>query len=236
MEYGVKIGDYHSYGSWGLILQEISIAPPTPKVYTLPVPGSNAVLDYTDVLTGGEVKYEQREVRMKFEAADEGFSGMFRLASRISNLLHGKVQQIIFDEDPGYYYQGRCTVNYDKKNPMITAFEIVCQADPYKYAVGSSSDGWLWDTFSFRTGRIMQLDNLQVSGSRTINVQSGNMSTVPIINVLSGSLMVQHKSTTYQLVTGKNRIPEIRVNGKEEASLLFTGTGRVSIEYRGGSL
>lgn len=236
MEYGVKIGDYHSYGSWGLVLQEISISPPTPKVYILTVPGSNAVLDYTDVLTGGEVKYEQREIRMKFEAADEGFPGMFRLASRIANLIHGKVQQIIFDEDPSYYYQGRCTVNYDKKNPMITAFEIICQADPYKYAVSTSLDGWLWDTFSFRTGRIMQLDNLQVSGSRMISIQPGNMSTVPYINVISGSLTVQHKGIVHQLATGKNRIPEIRVNGAEEVPLLFTGTGRVSIEYRGGSL
>ena len=130
---GVQIGEYHTFRDWGLYLRSVDISLPQKKEYKISLPAGNGELDFSDALTGGKPKFYNRLISMNFEAetADDGV--LFLKASEIANIIHGRKEKIIFDDDRGFYYTGVCSVIFNRKNPMITSFSISVDADPFKY-------------------------------------------------------------------------------------------------------
>jgi hypothetical protein len=47
---------------------------------------------------------------------------------------------------------------------------------------------------------------------------------------------MENNGNTYTLTTGSNKFPEVMVNGDTIETFDFTGTAKVQIVYRGGSL
>lgn len=134
MYYGVQFGDFHSYKDWGLYLNEPpEISPPEPQTYYVDVPGRNGALDLTETLTGG-VAYNDRTIGFKFLTVRPR-SEWPALYHEILNDIHGKSMQIVLDEDPDYYYEGRAVV--DSWNPSMTDRmefpEIVATVRPFKW-------------------------------------------------------------------------------------------------------
>ena len=64
------------------------------------------------------------------------------------------------------------------------------------------------------------------------------MPVVPRIRAqnIVGAITMTVGSKTYQLVSGWNRFPDLKVSGASEVTLNFAGTARITIDYRGGSL
>lgn len=128
---GVIFGDKHSYRDWGLLFKSMPvISPPVPKTKLIPVPGSDAVIDLTESLTG-QVHYEPRTIQFEFitTAARERWPVIY---SDIMDALHGKRVRIIFDDDPNFYYTGRVSVDgldADKRTAVIT---MTATVEPYK--------------------------------------------------------------------------------------------------------
>ena len=86
---------------------------------------------------------------------------------------------------------------------------------------------------------ITQIDEITVDGTKTASIPAGNMYTSPVFvcrNITSSTFTVSDGTTTINLVNGSNKDPRIKVNGDEDVTLTFSGTGKVSIVYRGGSL
>ena len=106
--------------------------------------------------------------------------------------------------------------------------------EPYKYDLQSSLDDWLWDSFSFADGIIREYKNIAVDGVLTIIIPGREMHAVPVIQS-SAAMSVSYKGKSYALSAGSNKIYGISL-GPGENQLLFSGTGIVTIEYRGGSL
>ena len=72
-----------------------------------------------------------------------------------------------------------------------------------------------------------------------ITLPHGHMPTTPsfvVSNKTSGTFKVTCGSDTYDLVVGSNKIPSIMVGGDEDVTLTFTGSAKVEIVYRSGSL
>ena len=59
--------------------------------------------------------------------------------------------------------------------------------------------------------------------------------TIDVSLTGNNTMKVSYAGTTYNLSNGKNVIPAI-VTGEKDISLVFTGTGKVTVDYRGGSL
>lgn len=136
--HGVTFGTKHSYNTWGLWLKSRPvISPPTPKTKLIQVPGSNTVIDLTESLTGGEVKYEPREIRCEF-CVISGRSNWPSVYSYLLNTLHGKRMQIIMDDDPGYYYEGRVSVDQWESDEATATIVITAEVNPYKTATDGS--------------------------------------------------------------------------------------------------
>jgi len=234
---GVTFGDKHSYRDWGLILKTRPvISPPTPKTVYIDVPGSDGSLDLTESLTG-DVKFENRKITCEFNVLDarRRWSNIY---SEILDHLHGQQMNIIFDEDPTYFYTGRVQVNEwksDKKTSLIT---IEGTVEPYKLEQFGSLDRWRWDPFNFETGIIRNYGDLVVNGSLEFIIEGNRKPVVPAFVVTleeGGSMTVAFEGTTYTLVEGTNRVVNIKIKNGTNI-LTFTGNGTISIDYRGGRL
>lgn len=128
---GVTFGTKHSYREWGLILKTRPvISPPKPKTKLIEIPGSDKVIDLTEMLTGA-VHYEPRQIKCEFIVAD-GRPKWPAVYSAVLEAVHGKRLQIIMDDDPNYYYEGRVAVDEWQSEEVTSTIVITAEVDPYK--------------------------------------------------------------------------------------------------------
>lgn len=230
---GVKFDSKHSYDDFGLILSSKSVPLPKPKTESVTVPGSDGELDLSTALTDGEVKFNNRTLTFKFSLLTKSrtWEG---IKSAISNYLHGKKMKIILDVDKAFYYVGRCTVDPFSESKKGATMTIKVDAEPYKYDIQDSTEDWVWDSFNFETGIIYNLKEISVTPSTEIIIPSRRMKVVPVITV-SSAMDVVFNGVTYGLSEGDNRVLSI-IFSEGENKLTFSGTGTVTIKFRGGSL
>lgn len=213
---GVMFDNKHSFHNWRLMMRSRPIiSPPTPKTMYVDVPGANGSLDLTDTLTG-YTQYKNRKISFEFVVM-AGRAEWPAIYSEIMDALHGKVVEIVFDDDPHYFYKGRVTVgSWEAENVMTAILTMTAEVEPFKTA--------RFCDHSYR--------NLKVDGSLTVNVHGTCKPSVPSLTV-SDDMHVSFMGNTYTLTAGENTLPEIVI--RQGKNLLeFTGNGTVSIIYRGG--
>ena len=124
-------------------------------------------------------------------------------------------------------------MNQFKTNKRLATIVIDAEVDPYKLEVNSSSTPWIWDTFSFIDG-IIYLNTVNVSGSITVNLLNRRKIVSPTFTVTS-AMKVNFNGKTYDLPKGTTTVLGIRLQ-EGDNYVTFTGTGTVTIDYKGGSL
>lgn len=204
---GVTFGTLHSYNYFSLILSKRTIGNPTPKVREVDVPESDGVVDLTEYF--GEVKYSNRTLKFVFSVVNGAFDVAF---STIQNALHGKRMKITLDDDPNFYYMGRVTVNEWTSNPILQTIEVECDCEPYKYKQNKTI---VMSTIS--TSKTLTLTNLKKK-------VSPSFTTTATFTIKFGNITVSRSAGTFI-------VPEIQLEPGNN-SILFTGTGNVTIEYQ----
>ena len=218
MIYGVTLGGKHTYRDWGLLPKtRPTIAPPKVRTNYVDVPGLDGARDLSEALTG-RVGYQTRDFSAEFIVIDAR-NRWDALYSEILDTLHGQRVQIILDEDPGYAYTGRETMNAVESDRKTATISLKAVCDPYKLEITGSLDDWLWDTFNFETGIIRDYKALPCS---------------PTISA-SSAMTATFGGKEYALTAGDNRISGICITEGDNV-LTFAGNGTVSIDYRGGRL
>lgn len=230
---------YHTVDDWNLGLGNNNyIGDPEMETTYISIPGRDGLIDVSEAISGRRV-YKKRELAFELGGIhphwnwDATISGM-------RNNIEGRVCRLTLDNDAEYYWRGRVFIQgFDRFRSLGTFTLAVPNADPYKYDILSSTDPWLWDPFNFETGEIIQEEAHVIVGSDTITIPHGHMPITPDLVVsdkISGTFTVTFDGTTYELVTGSNKIPAIMVGGDDDVVLTFMGTATVQIVYRGGSL
>lgn len=191
--------------------------------------GIDGPLDLSEALTGF-MTYQNRTGSWEFYVKNHTIR-WDALLHKIANRLHGRKVAVVLEDDPGYYYVGRLEVDKLSSAPKIS---ISYNFEPYKYEITGSTDDWLWDPFSFEAGVIREYGELTVDGALTLTVAGSARPVVPTITA-SAAMTVTFDGVTYNLAAGANRIPQIRI-GEDEQVITFTGTGTVSVDFRGGWL
>ena len=238
---GVFFDDKHSFDYYKMILNSKSIPLPTPKTKKIDIPGANGSLDLSTALTGGEIKYENRDIKLIFTLLS-GSAERETIKSKIANELHGRVKKLVFDVDDGYYYIGRCTMSEFTDQKSTAKITISVDAEPYKYNLYSTTEDWKWDTFNFETGIIWTwLCNVMMSASDanplTITIPIVGMSVVPtfIISDVTQLGNVIFNGISYPLQEGKNIFPSILLTEGDNI-IKLSGKYTYSIDFRGGIL
>lgn len=237
MYHSIIIGDKNTWADWHLIPSSRPVFnPPEVKTKYIDIPGADYQLDLSTILTG-DVAYGPRTGSLEF-IVDNGHEEWYNLYSKILDALHGQIQKATLEDEPSYYYEGRFTVNQWKSDPHNSKVVIDYNVAPYKYDQFTSLEDWLWDPFSFETGIVREYKDLVVDGSLHFTIVGQRMRVTPsfIVKTDDGlGLNVSFNGTPYHLPDGTSRVVNIQtVEG--ENKLIFTGHGKVSIEYRGGRL
>lgn len=227
----VLFGDVKSHEDWGLKLETIQLSFPEAKTDQVDIPGSNGVIDLTEV--NGRVCYKNRTMTLTF-SLDDDYVEWHLLSSRIAKELHGKMIKCILPDDPNYYYEGRFSIDSKKTNDVITDIVITGDVHPFKLDVYSSSEEWLWDPFSFEDGIIRSYHDIEISGTTSVSVIGSEMPVVPKF-ICSTDMDLEFNSSVFHLSAGETTDYDI-ILSEGENQLIFTGHGTVTIEYRGGIL
>lgn len=230
---GVLFGNKHSYKDWGLLLTDRPvISPPAVKTTYVDIPGADSHLDLTEELTH-DVKYKNRDIKCSFHVLADR-KNWHNIYSNIQDYLHGQKLKIILDEDPCYYYEGRCEVDSWESSKVNSKIVIKANVEPYKNERFSSLEAWEWDSFNFETGIIRDYADIVVDGSYDLTIEGARKKVVPTF-ITTGEVSVEFDGRTYNLPAGTSKILNIIiVEGKN--ILRFKGNGVVSVEYRGGRL
>jgi len=214
---GIKFGEVHSYNDLGLILSRKEMGAPAVKSKKLDIDGADSALDLTDFF--GEPKYEDVTHRFDF-STNVPQSEFLSLFSTIKNAIHGKKKRIILDDDPLFYWWGRCYVSSFTSEKGIGTITVECECEPYKYKIDHTV--------------IAQV----VSGTHAITLQNGRKRAVPEVQVYTeggGSITVDFRGNTWTLGKGHYTLPELELT--EGANIVtVTGTGTITFTWLEGDL
>lgn len=232
---------YHTLTDWGLAIGNNDIiGTPTMETYYVDVPGADGFLDFSEANTGRRI-FKDRQVHVEL-GGKKPRNDWDIFISDIRNLIQGRTIKVILDNDPGFYWMGRAEITDFDRNRELGTFSLdIPKADPYKYNIADSTEDWLWDSFDFETGVIDEGTELTLTvsgGAQSYTIVPDAMPFVPTIYVSSiGSTGIKMTAAgeTYTLVRGNNRFADIVVNS-EDVTLTFTGSGRLTIRFRRGSL
>ncbi|WP_418968444.1 hypothetical protein [Alloscardovia omnicolens] len=239
--YGATINGKHTWRDFQLVVSNTDVVGmPEPKTIYVDIPGSSKRLDLTETLTG---KCEYGPRTLSFTLG--GISDMRAWPERLSAFtrhVHGKQVRVILDSEPEYVYVGRATVKSFERTRALGKIELNIICEPYKQDLVSTGEDWIWDPFNFESGRILDYQNIQVTGYKKVKVEGSHMDSVPSFILTSrtpGTTQERVYSARlkkyFNLSVGNNRFAEliIKPDGDE---LTFYGTYTLTIDMRGGSL
>lgn len=168
--------------------------PPSPKTYTVDIPGLNGVLDLTESLYG-DVAYGTRNQSFTFYIID--VNNYEQIRSDVYNFLHGKSFDYQMTMDPGYTYHGRFSVSGFKKDiynsNTVYSFTVSVVADPYKYKedVTRTLDGIGGKVYVFIGGRYRSLPKFEFNSKARV-IFKGKQYDMPIGTYTINDLYFEH--------------------------------------------
>lgn len=213
---GITIGTTHTYNDLGLILGKKEIGSPPVKENKVDIPGADGQMDMTDFF--GEPKYENVKHKFEFSALVSPDDSL-ALFSRVKNALHGKKYRIILDDDPAFYYVGRCHVSSYTDEKGIGTLSIECDCEPYKYKLAKTT--------------VTQA----IDGTQTIALTNGRKRAVPEVTITTESTLniVYQATNIWDLASGSYTLPELELVAGDNL-VTVTGTGSITFAWQEGDL
>lgn len=158
MYFSLTIGGANTYNRWHLIpTSRPVINPPTFKKNTIDLPGANGILDLSTALTGYPL-YDNRTGSIEFLVEPDHEETWQYIYTDIMESVHGKDLVTTMEEDPGWYYDGRWTVNQWKSDKRYSLITLDYDLKPYKRRQWGVRADWLWDPFDFLNGIVTLRD------------------------------------------------------------------------------
>ncbi|MDD6142753.1 MAG: hypothetical protein PUD16_04550 [bacterium] len=196
-----------------LILSEKEIGAPHVKTKLIEIEGADGSIDLTDFF--GEPKYGDVTHRFTFSTIVPR-SDFLTQYSRIKNALHGRKLRIVLDDDPGYYYVGRCHVSSFTNEKNIGKISIDCECEPYKYKAQQT------------------VVSVTLNGTQAISLTNSRKRAVPTITA-SAPMTIVFGGGSWAKGSGTFTIPELElVEGENYVTV--TGTGDISFAWTEGDL
>lgn len=231
--HSITIGDKNTWDNWHLVpTSRPYVAPPSIKTHYVDIPGGDSQLDLTTALAGRPL-YGNRSGSWEFLVMND-YQSWELLYSDILNYLHGQAFQVVLDDDPDYYYEGRLSVGGWQSPKDWSRVTINYNLSPYKFTIeGTTGDNWIWNTFNFETDVIQNYKDIQINGSGKVTVVSKKMSVISEIITTASGMKVTWKGSTYNLNYGSNEMTKIKMEAGGN-DLNFTGTGKVTLVVNEG--
>lgn len=213
---GIRFGDVHSYDDLNMILSGKELGVQKVKSKKLDIEGADGSLDLTEFF--GEPRYEDVTHKFTFSTIlpQNQFISQF---TDIKNAIHGKKMRIILDDDPLFYWVGRCFVSGFTSEKGVGKVEIECDCDPYKYRLAKT------------------VVTQEVSGTQVIRLTNGKKRAVPEVTIQADASLniVFGSGNVWDLSSGSYTLPELELAHGENV-VTVTGTGTITFTWQEGDL
>ena len=213
---GILFGQFHSYRDFKLIQGKKTMGAPPTKTNVVKIEGADGVLDLTDFF--GEPKYENVTHTFDFStlAPQTEFLSLY---STIKNAIHGKKVRIVLDDDPTFYYVGRCFVSPFTNEKGVGIVNVECDCEPYKYKLDKT------------------VVTTAVNGTKTITLTNGRKRAVPEVTITTGTSLnlVFQTVNVWDLGAGSYTLPELELT-EGENHVTVTGVGNITFTWQEGDL
>ena len=166
---------------------------------------------------------------LTFDFGDGTYVEWVSISSDLRGEIHGRRLPVVIGND-SYYYDARVSVDTTKLNQQYSQVVITLDADPYKLAQKTSLDDWEWDPFDFETDVIREYKDIPVPGELVV---VGDVMPTGCIFEASAAITVTYNGNSYQILKGRSTVPDILIT-EGEHTMSFSGSGTISVEYRGG--
>lgn len=213
---GIRFGDVHSFDDLKLILTGKEMGAPAVKSKKLDIEGADSSLDLTDFF--GEPKYEDVTHRFRFQTIVPHGEFM-TLYSTIKNAIHGKKMRVILDDDPLFYWVGRCYVSGFTNEKNVGTVEVECDCEPYKYKLAKT------------------VVTQAVSGTQVISLTNGRKRAVPEVTIQTDTSLniVYQDVNIWDLGPGSYTLPELELTHGVN-TVTVTGTGTIAFSWTEGDM
>lgn len=210
---GLNIGNFHTANDWGLILNEKTITPPTPKYLKVSIDGRDGDINLSRALTG-DLHYENGSLSFRFLLVDGSHAEREEKLNEIINLVHGTEQKIILPDDIAHYYFGECTISDVRNDKVYGSFKLSVDSEPYRYSV-------------YETKRVITLSS---TATEVVLVNSGRKRLVPTIEV-TGSATIEYGTSKATLGVGTFKLADLQLP-TGNTLVKVSGSGSVTFIYR----
>lgn len=209
---GIRFDGIHSYDDLNLVLSVVEIPPAMPKTNYVDIPGGDGSVDLTEAL--GEVKFKDRECAFTFTVFPQ--DNFEEKKKAVSNLLNGKRCKIALDKDPGYYWQGRCSINEYASDKNLHKIVVGAVVAPYKLKNAQT------------------VVTVAAGSSVAKTLVNGRKTVVPTITCTATATIVLG-GNTYTLNAGTHSISNIELK-QGENRVIVTSASPVTFTYQEGDL
>ena len=185
---------------WGLKLLSIYIPMPKPKTQLVDIPGGDGSIDLTEI--NGRPAYNDRDgIELVFDIMDGDYKTWYLKYSEFADSIHGKKVKMVIDDEPDHYYMVRLELDGKKTNPVYGTITMTGTAEPFKYDLLASNEPWRWDSFSFRTGVIRTLMDIEItSTNKKVTILGAGIDNPPVFVVTQvNNLKLTYGGRTYTL-------------------------------------
>ena len=209
---GVTFGNLHSYRDLKLIIGPKEIGAPSVKKNLVEIEGADGFLDNTDFFGGP--KYGEATHVFPFTAIVPR-SDFLSHYSYVKNALHGQKLRIVLDDDPSFYYVGRCYVSKFTAPNGVGIISVECECEPYKYKT----------TQTVVTRAVDGVEVVTLTNARKRAVPEVTITTATSLNI------VYQAYNVWDLGSGSYTLPELElVEG--ENNVTVTGVGNITFAWQ----
>jgi hypothetical protein len=211
---GITIDGKHTWNDWGLKWVDYNIGFPPPKISTVDIPGTDGVLDLTDVT--GRPRYEMRELEFTFESPDADYYAFEHMKRTVAGFLHGQKRKVTLDTDPNWHYLSRLNLAFEKESKNSSIMILTGTADPYKYKPADTSVSVTAST-----------------AGANATLQNAGRWVTPEITVTGAAVQIIFSGTTYSAAVGTQKIPSfILKSGANAITVKGAATSKAVFKYR----
>lgn len=213
---GITFGTTHTHRDLGLILGKKEIGSPAVKENKLEIEGADGSIDLTEVF--GRPTYGDVTHKFTFSSIVPRNDFLTQYA-QVKNALHGKKLRIILDDDPGFYYVGRCYVSSFTSEKGIGTISVDCDCEPYKYKLNKT------------------VVTRAIDGTEAVVLTNGRKRAVPEIQITTDtSLNIVYQAVNiWDLGAGSYTLPDLELVQGENV-VTVTGTGTITFTWQEGDL
>lgn len=243
MYHSVYFDNMNTFSDWHLVPQgRPLVAMPELKSTVVDIPGANGSLDLTEALTGYPI-YQNRSGSILFyvltppQEVELGLSPLGNWSERysdISSFVHGRVRRIRLEDDPDWYYEGRCSLMWTSNNDGSgSEVEISYDVDPYKYSTTLNMTSYEVNTENPLTISFFENGDKCVPIIPEIEVTSLTTDTL-VLSFTNLELNIENREDEFGGIASRPlfSFPLSNLSGENIPQVTVTGGGTFTINYR----